>query len=192
MTTKFDFLRHGEPVGGVMFRGSGTDHPLSDLGWQQMHAAIASKSGWDAIVTSPMLRAYAFAKQVAEQHHLPLEIVHDLREAGYGMWEGLTPEVVRANDLAAYRALYADPVNQRPLGAEPLAEFTERVLQAFDYLGQQYENQHILVVSHSGTMRAILCHVLGAPIASQQLISPPYAYFYNITWTEVKGLQINL
>lgn len=43
------------------------------------------------------------------------------------MWEGLTPEVVIANEPAAYQALYADPVNQRPLGAEPLADFTERV-----------------------------------------------------------------
>ena len=192
MTTQFDFLRHGEPVGGTMFRGSGTDHPLSELGWQQMHAALAGRGGWDAVVSSPMIRAYAFAKQVAEQQQLPLEVVHNLREAGYGLWEGLKPEAVMANDLRGYRALYADPLNQRPLGSEPLAEFTERVVQAFDYLRRQYENQHILIVSHSGTMRALFCHVLGAPLASQKLISPPYAYFYNMTWTEVKGLQLNL
>jgi len=30
--TTIDLLRHGEPVGGRMLRGS-TDHPLSETGW---------------------------------------------------------------------------------------------------------------------------------------------------------------
>ena len=33
--TTIDLLRHGEPVGGRMLRGS-TDHPLSETGWQQV------------------------------------------------------------------------------------------------------------------------------------------------------------
>ena len=33
-TAFFDLIRHGEPAGGPMFRGS-KDDPLSDTGWQQ-------------------------------------------------------------------------------------------------------------------------------------------------------------
>jgi alpha-ribazole phosphatase len=38
-TTIFDVIRHGEPEGGPMYRGS-KDDPLSPVGWQQMRSAI--------------------------------------------------------------------------------------------------------------------------------------------------------
>ena len=44
--TTIDLIRHGEPVGGKKFRGS-TDDPLSELGWQQMTAAVASTTEWE-------------------------------------------------------------------------------------------------------------------------------------------------
>ena len=42
ITTVFDLLRHGEPAGGPMFRGS-QDDPLSDTGWQHWQKEAAGK-----------------------------------------------------------------------------------------------------------------------------------------------------
>ncbi|MDD5394179.1 MAG: histidine phosphatase family protein [Thiothrix sp.] len=190
MRTIIDLLRHGEPEGGNMYRGSGTDHSLSERGWQQMWAAIEGKGGWDAIVTSPMSRCHAFASAVAEKYGLPLEVIPDLREAGYGAWEGLRPEDIQATQPEAYRALYADPLHCRPQGAEPLETFAQRVTQAFAQVQEQYAGKHILLVSHAGTMRAIAVHLLGAPITAQQRISLSFAAFFAVHQDDFKGVQL--
>jgi broad specificity phosphatase PhoE len=76
--TTIDLLRHGEPEGGRMFRGGGTDHPLSQTGWQQMSQSVEARiernrQNWDAIVSSPMLRCQAFASRLANSLELPLD-----------------------------------------------------------------------------------------------------------------------
>lgn len=190
--TRIDFLRHGEPEGGNRYRGSGTDDPLSAAGWQQMWAALEGKAGWDAVVSSPMLRCRAFAEALAGSRSLPLEIIHDLREAGYGVWEGRAPAEISATEPEAYRALYADPLHCRPQGAEPLKTFTSRVTQAWWQVMEKYAGQHVLLVSHAGTMRAILNHVLDAPITSQQRFSLSYAAFFSLQQDMQKGIQVLL
>ena len=61
-TTVFDLIRHGEPEGGPMYRGS-KDDPLSEAGWRQMRGAITEADSWDAIVTSPMSTLRAFCSR---------------------------------------------------------------------------------------------------------------------------------
>ena len=190
MKTQIDLLRHGEPVGGNLYRGSETDHPLSALGWQQMWAAIEGKGGWEQIVCSPMQRCQAFAQAVGEKYQLPVEVVPDLREAGYGVWEGLSPEYLQQTQAEAYHALYVDPIHCRPDGAEPLADFTQRVMQAFQYVHEKYAGQSVLLVSHAGTMRAIATQLMGAPLAAQQRMNLSYAAVFSIHIDAVKGVQV--
>jgi len=109
-TTVIDLIRHGEPEGGQMFRGS-KDDPLSNLGWQQMKAAIADDDHWDAIVSSPMQRCRRFAQQLAEEHKIPLHIEEDLREIGFGEWEGLTAEQIQKRYGDHLNHFWQDPIN---------------------------------------------------------------------------------
>ena len=51
VSTRLDYLRHGEPVGGSRFRGNGVDDPLSERGWQQMRASTAAIDGWQRVVS---------------------------------------------------------------------------------------------------------------------------------------------
>ncbi len=55
--TLVDLMRHGEPVGGVRFRGNVTDDPLSNLGWSQMWDAVGDHHPWDQLISSPWLAA---------------------------------------------------------------------------------------------------------------------------------------
>ena len=90
-STIIDILRHGEPEGGSMYRGGGTDHHLSEDGWKQMHKSIEQNdSDWSSIITSPMLRCSDFANHLGDSKKLPVEVVENFREAGYGKWEGRT------------------------------------------------------------------------------------------------------
>jgi probable phosphoglycerate mutase len=184
--TRFDLIRHGEPIGGKMYRGSGTDHALSPLGWQQMHASIAeylldpNNTGWDIIISSPLIRCQAFANTLAEQLKVPVMIHADLKEAFYGDWEGKTHDEVKTSVPKAYEQFYRDPVNCRPAGAEGLQAFNERILRAFTELSQQFQGQNILLISHAGVMRCLIAQTLQAPLASQQRIYLPFAKIVRI------------
>jgi broad specificity phosphatase PhoE len=162
-TTTLDYLRHGEPIGGSRFRGNGVDDPLSDLGWSQMRATSDALSGWEQVIASPMQRCRAFAEQLAEARDLPLTVIEDLREVGFGSWEGRDREVLRRDHTSEYEAFYRDPVNNRPADAEPLADFGIRVAAVFDHLVQRFSGQHLLVVAHAGVIRATLGHVTQSP-----------------------------
>ncbi len=161
-----DLIRHGEPEGGSLFRGHTIDDPLSEKGWQQMRTAISQLPPWQQIISSPMRRCQAFAEQTASTQAIPLEIIDDFREVGFGHWEGRTRDDIKRHDADEYRAFYRDPVNQRPAGAEPLDEFIYRVSQAYDKVLQRHPGKHTLIVAHAGVIRAIISHVLGAPPVS--------------------------
>lgn len=190
--TIIDLIRHGEPEGGRMYRGGGTDHPLSDAGWQMMQDSVdKNHADWSAIVSSPMLRCRVFSEELASQLKIPLDIKENLREAGYGAWEGRTPADIKASSEEEYWAFFNDPVNCRPANAEPLEVFTARINTVLQKVLVEYQGQHILLVSHLAVTRAIIGTILGMPLASQQLIDMPFAGMLRII-NDRKGLRLVL
>ena len=161
-----DFLRHGEPEGGRRYRGAAVDDPLSDKGWQQMWQSVGDFTGWDVIVTSPLQRCSAFAGALADKIDCPVFVDPRFREVGMGGWEGLSPHQIIEQDPEAYAAFYADPVNNRPQGCEPLGIFGQRVADAYESVLERYTGQHVLVIAHAGVIRAALGYVLQSdPVA---------------------------
>jgi alpha-ribazole phosphatase/probable phosphoglycerate mutase len=181
-TTQIDFIRHGEPLGGKCYRGQ-IDDPLSATGWQQMWQALGDAAPWQQIVTSPLSRCQAFAAALAERHGLPMTIDARLMEIGFGAWEGRTAEQLRVEDPQQIERFYQDPVNARPKGAEALADFRARVIAGFNDLAQRYQGQQVLVVCHAGVMRAVVAHVLGAPLESVYRIDVAYAAITRVRFS---------
>ena len=97
MLKQIDLLRHGEPVGGRRYRGL-IDDPLSDKGWAEMRAAVQGRDEWDAIVHSPLSRCADFAAELSTDLGIPKISDDRLVEIGFGVWEGLTGDEVRAAD----------------------------------------------------------------------------------------------
>jgi alpha-ribazole phosphatase/probable phosphoglycerate mutase len=178
-TTLIDLIRHGEPEGGKRYRGQ-IDDPLSGAGWQQMWDAVGANAPWQQIVTSPLSRCHAFATALAERHALPLAVDARLMEIGFGVWEGRTADQLRAEDPQQMARFYHDPVNTRPAGAEPLEVFRARVIEGFQTLANAYAGQRVLVVCHAGVMRAVIAHVLSAPLEAIYRIDVAYAAITRI------------
>ena len=158
-----DLLRHGEPEGGQRYRGHGCDDPLSARGWSQMERAVRDEEEWQYVVSSPMLRCRAFAERFAARQGLSVTLEPDLREVGFGEWEGRTRVELQRERPEEYRAFYADPVHARPAGAEPLAAFRRRVEAGFDAALQPLQAERVLVVVHAGVIRALVGRVMGVP-----------------------------
>jgi probable phosphoglycerate mutase len=158
--TLVDLIRHGQPQGGSLYRGHNIDDPLSETGWQQMRDAINGQAPWEHIISSPMQRCHAFAREISDRYGLPVTIETDFREVGFGSWEGQTREQLKADRRQEYNDFYRDPVNCRPPGAEPLDDFIQRVSEAYQAQLQQHAGKHLLIVAHAGVMRAIIAHTL--------------------------------
>ena len=161
--TTLDYLRHGEPQGGSKYRGHSIDDPLSERGWSQMRDTVQNLGGWSRILSSPLQRCHAFAQWLGEQRDIPVQVIDDLKEVGFGSWEGATGAELLSERADEYRAFYADPVNNRPEGAETLQDFGGRIARVFEQAAQQYPGEHLLLVAHAGVIRATLGHVTQAP-----------------------------
>jgi alpha-ribazole phosphatase len=160
--TIVDLIRHGEPRGGRMIRGQGVDHPLSDLGWEQMWAAVGSVCHWDQIVSSPLARSREFACALAARHGLPLAVDPELREVAMGAWEGRRPQELAEEAPELFAAFRRDPVANRPPGGERLEALQQRIGRAYDRQVSAYPGRRLLIVCHAGVSRTIVGHVMAA------------------------------
>lgn len=174
VSTLFDLLRHGEPVGGRKYRGQ-LDDPLSERGWRQMREAVGEHCPWDVILSSPLSRCAAFARELAIRHDLPLELETRFMELGFGEWEGRTATELLERDPQLLTRFWQDPVNHAPPGGETLATFRNRIKDAFDEALSRHEGRHVLLVCHAGVIRLLVSHVLDMPLDRMFRIDVPSA-----------------
>lgn len=177
--TLIGLLRHGEAQGGPRFRGS-TDDPLTDTGLVQMHAAIDGGRRWDRIITSPLIRCAAFASAVARQRAIPLAFDERIKEMHFGVWEGRTAAQIVSEDSDALTRFWVDPAAHPPPGGEPFARFQARVLSAWNDIVRKYTGQQVLLVTHGGAIRVMLCHTLQRPFAALFDIDVPHGSMHTV------------
>lgn len=160
------------------YHGS-TDVALSGRGWQQMWSAAASAS-WNRIVSSPLARCAGFARALARRRAIPLEFDERLREMHFGEWEGRTAADLIVQDAEALTRFWQDPFAHPPSGAEPVRRMQARVLSAWEALVQDDSKHCVLLISHGGPIRVILCHVLRWPVERLLEIHVGHAALYSI------------
>lgn len=187
--TTLDLIRHGEPVGGRKYRGQ-IDDPLSEKGWQQMRDAVGDHRPWSHIVSSPLSRCIEFARELSERHELQLSVDHQLKEIGFGAWEGKSVDQIEAETPGLLQQFYADPINNRPQGAEPLRAFKQRISSAMQNLLESHQGKHILIVCHAGVMRMTMLHFLGIPLEHVFRIQVDNAGITRIAVDHYKGQQL--
>jgi alpha-ribazole phosphatase/probable phosphoglycerate mutase len=183
MLTQIDLLRHGEPKGGRRYRGQ-IDDPLSDKGWSEMRAAVKDRNDWDAIIHSPLARCAEYASELSGQLDIPSTADDRFKEIGFGTWEGYTGDEIRNMDKHALTRFYNDPVNNQPEGAERLRTFYLRVSDAWEDVVASEDYERLLLISHAGVMRAIVSHVLKAPLLSMYRMQIPSAGMISIRFSE--------
>lgn len=176
---RIGLLRHGEVEGGSCFRGS-TDHPLSRVGLAQMRAATAADTGWQRVISSPLSRCTEFATEYAAAHGLPLDLEPRLQEMHFGDWEGRTAAELMAADPGALDRFWQAPHRHTPPGGEPLADFQQRVLTAWDERLERHAGEDLLLVTHGGVIRVLLCLVSDHPLERLLDFEVPYAALRRI------------
>lgn len=172
MTTMRIFLvRHGETLANREFRYIGArDDALSERGEAQAeHLADAlSIFPISAIYSSPLQRAYHTSLPIAARLGLEVKMDENLLEGRFGTWEGLSRAEVLSRSPLDEQQLHtweADPTLAPPQG-ESFADVQTRVSNLVERLAQQHAGQEIVLVSHVGPIKVLLCAALGAPLTS--------------------------
>ena len=155
-------LRHGDTGRRGWYIGT-TDIPLSEAGTLQVGrtAILLQQENIGRIFCSPMQRC----RQTNDLLDLrcPCEFHESLKEVDFGRWEGKRFLDIAASDAAHVAAWTRDPVNFRFPEGESIAGFQQRVAAVKELLTAAPE-ERILLVTHGGVIRYLLCLMLGLPM----------------------------
>jgi len=167
---KFILVRHGESVWNSERRIQGSlDPELSPRGRRQTdllvaHLGVHLSPAVAAIYASPLRRAAQTAEQIAGAYHLPVIHDPDLRELFLGAWEGKTVAEIQAAFPGLYEKWLEDPLAFPAPGGEDLRAFERRVVGAIQRMQRDHPRGDLIVVSHGGVIKALLCFALGLDI----------------------------
>lgn len=114
----------------------------------------------DKIYSSDLKRALHTAQIIADGR--PVEIVPDLREMAYGIWENRTWESMTESDHELLKKWRYDWTNLEIPEGETFLGFYDRVTKGLDQIIKENKGKHVLVVSHNGALSAMHCHLTGA------------------------------
>jgi probable phosphoglycerate mutase len=162
--------RHGETSWNVEGRhqGQSFDIPLSEAGRAQAMALAARLQGQPIAraVASPLLRARQTAEIALGARVSMLVFDPGFMEISHGEWEGRLASEIRETHPELQRAWREQPETVRFPEGESLQDVQDRAwpafVQACEGLG---EDETLVLVSHDGVNRVILCRILGLPLA---------------------------
>ncbi len=152
------------------------DVKLSELGKIQAEKAceyIGENYKVDRIYISPKDRTINTVKPLADKLGLNIEFDERLCEINGGVWEGMTMENILKNYTAEFSLWKTDIERAKCPGGEGFKEVGARGVSALTDIANANPDKTVLVGSHGGIMRTVVCIIKGLPLASLS----------NVEWT---------
>jgi alpha-ribazole phosphatase len=180
-TRRLWLVRHGLTEWNSQQRFCGhRDIPLSEQGRLQAHwlAEQLQKESISAIYTSDLVRAHETAQIIAQQRTpaVQIRVSAAWREIDFGDWEGLTYTQM-AEQFKDRLGFFTNPERCSPPNGESLAHLQQRVMDGLASVAHSDDLPaagDVVIVSHGGPLRILLCSLLGMPIQRQwQLLLDP-------------------
>jgi alpha-ribazole phosphatase len=150
-------IRHTKPdiVPGVCYGQMNIDVA------QSFAAEAVAISDWlfppELIISSPLLRTYRLAEYLAAKHRCGLRSHTGLMEMNFGDWEGRAWNDISRIEIDAWSA---DVLHNIPPNGESAQQMLMRVQGVLQELAQ-LPQQHIAIVAHGGSIRAVLAQLAG-------------------------------
>ena len=195
--TRLFIARHGETLANREYRFIGSrDDPLSEHGRVQAEQLAETLAGFPitAVYSSPMQRAYSTAMPIAERHSLSVQRFDALRESSFGIWEGMNRAEVLARSPEDAQLFYQwglDPTLAPP-GGESLVAMQQRVCSGVEQLALAHPDQSIILVSHVGPIKALMCAALGVPLSISPRIFLDPATISVVDWRDRSYATVRL
>jgi probable phosphoglycerate mutase len=168
--TTLIMVRHGRTAlteGRKISGGDGENPDLSDLGNKDasdvaLELARVGHSGAFSflekpavVIHSPIKRAAQTASKIAQRLGAEQVELADLREIGFGDWDGLTNEELFVGYEEHYQR-WRGSYNVAPPNGESLQDFDVRVNQSLDFILDNFAGKTVVVVAHVMPIRGLL------------------------------------
>jgi len=170
-------VRHGQAEHFDKCRFFGhTDIDLTDTGIKQMEIIAQKLKGisMEEVYSSDLKRASKSASIIASHWNKIPRKVPEFRELNFGKWEGLTWEEIDKRFPGGLKARFEDLINYKIPGGESLEDLQVRVLGKLKKILKGGEGKSILLVTHGGVSRVILCNALGLSLENLFRIEQDY------------------
>ena len=196
-TTRLFIVRHGETLANREYRFIGSrDDILSEHG-QVQAAQLADALGVlpiAAVYSSPRMRTYATALPIAERLGLEVQKFDALRECAFGVWEGMSRAEIlaRSPEDAQHFYEWAQDANMAPPGGESMLSMQQRVCSGVEQLALEHPDSSIVLVSHVGPIKALMCAALGVPISTSPRIFLDPATITVVDWRDMAHTTVRL
>ena len=197
-------VRHGQTAWNLEGRIQGhTDIPLNELGRSQIYrlsVALASVP-FAAAYSSDLSRCSEAARTILGERDSPLHLMSNLREQFYGEWEGLTYGQIEVQYPSLFDRLMTGDSTFAPPDGESVNGVIQRVRGIRKKLSRAANDAggDVLVVAHSGSVRALVVALLDLPTGSfwrfqvdQSSLSVVSVYPENATldlWNDTSHLR---
>jgi broad specificity phosphatase PhoE len=172
---------------GVRLTGRASGVPLSDRGRAQLPAVQRALAPYRpaAIYSSPIERALATARAIAEVQRLPVLAHEGLIEVDFGEWTGRTFEQLETLD--AWRRFNSQRGSARVPSGESAADVQTRIVTTLRALHRTHPGRTIVAVSHADVIRAAVLFYTGTPLDEFARFDVPPASVTALSLSEEKG-----
>jgi len=182
-------IRHGETDYSLEKRYCGsTDASLNKTGRQQargLSQRLCSEQ-IDKIYSSSSKRTKEFAKIVFKGR--PVEIVSELKEMSFGIFEGLTHEEIMERHAGIYKKWLKDPLKTVIPEGDNWIDFKERIEETFKRLSSVNKDKTLAIVTHAGPIKTIMHNIVKSKSIWE--LNPPLASF-NVVYFDSIGSYSN-
>ena len=198
------FVRHGATAltESRGYSGGAVPGPdLSELGRAQAArvATLLAHAGdlWpdlpapSLLLASPMVRTQQTAAVIADALGLEVKTVPELREADFGLWEGLTREEIRDRYPGALERYHTDP-DAPATGGESTRDVAERVRSVARRALAHHAGQTVVLACHSVVTKAGVSSLVRMPEDSWQYLRvPPASVSIVRLWPDAAELVVS-
>ena len=188
MITRLCLVRHGETPWNAERRIQGhIDIGLNQHGLRQARAAGAylREESATALYSSDLSRASATAHALADATGLKAELLPELRERKYGVFEGQTYDEAKLAHPEVYARFDArEPSFAFPGGGESLDDLSRRVVVALTTIAGRHRGETVLLVTHGGVLDVVNRFVRGLSLDTPRDFSIPNA---GLNWLSLVG-----
>ena len=175
-------VRHGETEASSEHRFCGVSEcQLTERGRRQVEAVAercAAKGDWRAVYTSPSGRCRLLADAVGTRAGVAVTVADGLHEIDHGAWDGRSEAQIQAEQPEAFAAYSRHPDVYGAPGGEIGYQVAARAMPVIEHIVETHDDGDVLVVSHKGTIRIVVCALLGIGIGLYRArIAQPVASF---------------
>lgn len=138
---------------------------------------------FDYIYCSPLERALETAKHIRGEKDTEIIICNDLKEMGFGLWEGLCHDEIEEMYPEEHFNFWNKPHLYQAIEGEDFEDLIDRVNNALNEIVREAKGENILIVAHAAVIKAIFTIIKKQSL--EDFWKPPYMHDTCLSIIEV-------